>query len=53
MEPQAKRNKKTDKEKRNFELTGGLSQKHVRLREALMEQKSAPAKPTNTKPSRR
>ena len=34
-EPKVKRNKKSDKEKKNFEKTGGLSQKHVRLQEAI------------------
>jgi len=34
-EPKVKRNKKSDKAKKNFEKTGGLSQKHVRMQEAL------------------
>jgi hypothetical protein len=58
MDPQVKRNKKADKAKKNFEMTGGLSQKHVRLREALLEQKGAPPsapsiKATKTNTSRR
>jgi hypothetical protein len=35
MEPQVKRNKKSDKAKKTHELTGGFSQKHIRLMEAL------------------
>jgi hypothetical protein len=31
------RNKKSDKAKRNFDLTGGMSQAHVRRSEALAE----------------
>jgi hypothetical protein len=34
-----KRQKKSDKAKRKMELTGGLSNKHIRLKEALEEQK--------------
>jgi hypothetical protein len=37
--PDAKRNKKSDKAKKNWEKTGGLSQKHVRAMEALREKK--------------
>ncbi len=32
-EPRTKRSKKSDKSKRNFEITGGLSQRHVRMTE--------------------
>ena len=35
--PKVGRSKKSDKAKRTHELTGGLSQKHVRLAEALAE----------------
>jgi len=34
-----KHNKKKDKAKKNFDLNGGLSAKHVRLQEALLERK--------------
>ncbi len=37
MDPQVKRNKKSDKAKKTYELTGGFSQKHIRLMEALKE----------------
>jgi hypothetical protein len=33
-EPKVGRNKKSDKAKRNYDLTGGLSSRHVRLAEA-------------------
>jgi hypothetical protein len=39
-DPKVKRNKKSDKAKRNFDLTGGKSSKHVRLQEALREKNS-------------
>jgi hypothetical protein len=35
--PAAKRNKKSDKAKKTFELKGAFSQKHIRLLEALKE----------------
>lgn len=34
-EPNSKRNKKSDKSKKNFEKNGTFSQKHIRLTEAL------------------
>ena len=34
-----KRNKKSDKAKKNFELNGGKTQKHVRLAEQVKEKK--------------
>lgn len=37
--PIVKRNKKSDKAKRNFDLTGGKSAKHIRIQEALQEKK--------------
>lgn len=37
--PNAKRNKKSDKAKRNFDYNGANSQKHVRSYEALIEKK--------------
>jgi hypothetical protein len=39
-EPKVKRNKKSDKAKKNFELTGGKSSRHIRLQEALQEKKN-------------
>ena len=44
QEPSSKRNKKSDKGKKNFELNGGFSKKHVRLIEALAFAKSTMAK---------
>jgi hypothetical protein len=41
--PDTKRRKKSDKARRNFEKTGGLSQKHVRACEALQEKPKATA----------
>jgi hypothetical protein len=38
--PDAKRNKKSDKAKRNFAINGAKSQKHVRVYEALVEKKA-------------
>ena len=38
--PNPTRAKKSDKAKKNFEKTGGFSQKHVRAMEALREKKS-------------
>jgi hypothetical protein len=43
--PNAKRNKKSDKAKRNFAINGAKSQKHVRVYEALLEKKVPPHKP--------
>jgi hypothetical protein len=42
--PNAKRNKKSDKAKRNFAINGAKSQKHVRAYEALVEKKVPPPK---------
>jgi hypothetical protein len=39
-----KRDKKSDKAKEKFDRTGGFSQKHVRLAEALAEKRSASGK---------
>ena len=39
-EPKTKRDKKSDKAKRNFEKNGGFSQKHIRLAEAVAEAKA-------------
>jgi hypothetical protein len=36
---QTKRNKKSDKAKKNFDLHGGKSSKHIRLQETLMEKR--------------
>jgi hypothetical protein len=44
QEPSSKRNKKSDKDKKTFELNGGFSKKHVRLIEALAFAKSTMAK---------
>ncbi len=38
--PDPKRRKKSDKAKEKFALNGGFSQKHVRMREAMMEARS-------------
>ncbi len=35
--PDPKRRKKSDKAKDKFDRNGGFSQKHVRMREAMME----------------
>jgi hypothetical protein len=40
--PDPKRRKKSDKAKEKFELNGGFSQKHVRMREAMMEVRTKP-----------
>jgi hypothetical protein len=37
--PSVKRNKKSDKAKRNFELNGCTSSKHIRLVESLLEKR--------------
>lgn len=37
--PSVKRNKKSDKAKRNHELNGSTSSKHVRLVEAILEKR--------------
>ena len=42
--PNPKRNKKSDKDKRNFAINGTKSQKHVRVYEALLEKKVPPSK---------
>lgn len=47
--PKVGRSKKSDKAKRTHELTGGLSQKHVRLAEALAEKNASKAKPKTEK----
>ena len=47
--PKVGRSKKSDKAKRTHELTGGLSQKHVRLAEALAERTKGKAKPKTEK----
>jgi hypothetical protein len=39
MEPLIKRNKKSDKAKKTFDLHGGFTQKHVRAVEALKTKK--------------
>ena len=39
-----KRMKKSDKAKRNFEITGGLSKKHIRMTEQLLEKRLADTK---------
>jgi hypothetical protein len=44
-EPKTKRDKKSDKAKKNFELNGGLSQKHIRLAQALKEAQAAEKSP--------
>jgi hypothetical protein len=41
--PDPKRRKKSDKARRNFEKTAGLSQKHVRACEKLQEKPKAAA----------
>lgn len=46
--PNSKRAKKSDKAKKNFEKTGGLSQKHVRNVESLMAR--SPQKLISTAP---
>jgi len=38
-DPKVGRNKKDDKAKRNKELTGGLSKRHVRIAEAVNRSK--------------
>lgn len=38
--PDPKRRKKSDKAKEKFDLNGGFSQKHVRMREAMMEERA-------------
>jgi hypothetical protein len=38
-EPNVKRNKKSDKAKKNFEKTGGLSSRHIRIQETLQQKK--------------
>ncbi len=43
--PDPKRNKKSDKAKRNFEKTGGFSSKHVRFHEALLNKTKTVDKP--------
>jgi hypothetical protein len=48
-DPKVGRSKKSDKAKRTYELTGGLSQKHVRLAEALVERNAGKAKPKTEK----
>lgn len=35
-----KRNKKSDKAKKNFDMNGNFSSKHIRIKEALMEKPS-------------
>jgi hypothetical protein len=37
---QTKRKKKSDKAKKNFDLHGGKSSKHVRLQELMMEKRA-------------
>lgn len=37
--PSVKRNKKSDKAKRNHELNGSTSSKHIRLVEAILEKR--------------
>ena len=49
MEPDTKRKKKSDKAKRNFDLTGGKSAKHVRGVEKIQEKNAT--KGGNGKPS--
>jgi hypothetical protein len=41
--PDPKRRTKSDKARRNFEKTGGLSQKHVRLQDAIASKPKAVA----------
>lgn len=43
-EPNTKRNKKNDKAKRNFDLHGTNSTKHVRKMEALLEKRNETTK---------
>ena len=50
MDPPTKRNKKSDKAKRNFDLTGGKTAKHVRKVEELQEKNRVKAG-GNGKPS--
>jgi len=47
--PKVGRSKKSDKAKRTYDLTGGLSQKHVRIAEALAERNTGKAKPKTEK----
>ena len=42
-EPNVKRNKKSDKQKRTFEKNGAFSQKHIRLAEAVKTKQSKKA----------
>jgi len=44
-EPNTKRNKKSDKAKRNFDLHGTNSAKHVRKMEEIMEKRKEASKP--------
>lgn len=46
--PSEKRQKKKDKERRNKELNGTFSAKHVRIQEALKEKKLLLSQPTLT-----
>ena len=39
-DPKVGRSKKSDKAKKTFDLTGGLSKKHVRIAEALAEKRA-------------
>ena len=44
-EPNTKRNKKSDKAKRNFDLHGTNSAKHVRKMEEMLEKRKEASKP--------
>ena len=48
-DPKVGRNKKSDKAKKNYERTGGLSARHVRIAEARAVTTAAVASPKDKK----
>ena len=48
-DPKVGRNKKSDKAKKNYELTGGHSSRHVRIAQAREVTTSAAASPKDKK----